>query len=139
MTKPKAEHEKVGQGVGGGFDARVLTEKEIIQVESLAATLRIEQIADYFGISEQTFSRIKQRQPKVLEAYKKGRAKIINNIGDNLIQSALEGDAVRQMFFLKTQAGWKEAKEEQTTSTNINISGVEYQIPSNNKKKKIEE
>jgi len=133
VTKPKAEHEKVGQGVGGGVKPRVLTEKEIVQVEALSATLRIEQVADYFGISEQTFSRIKSRQPEVMEAYKRGKAKTISQIGGNLIQSALEGDAVRQMFYLKTQAGWREAKEE--TNTNINISGVEYQIPANNKKK----
>lgn len=121
MTKPKAEHEKVGQGVGGGPKPRVLTENEIRQVEVLAQTLKIEQIAAFFGFSEPTFNRIKNRQPEVMIAYEKGIAKIVNKVGTNLIQKALAGDAVREIFFLKTRGGWKEDK----SATSVTVDAEE--------------
>lgn len=85
-----------------------LTDKQIEEVETLAAVLNQEQIADYFGIDSDTFTAIKNRNPEVFRLYKRGKARAIENIGSSLIQKAKDGDASSMMFYLKTQAGWKE-------------------------------
>ena len=67
----------MSQGEGGGRPQAVLEDEQIIQVESLAAVLSVEQIADYFGIGRTTFYSVMDRQPEVSERYKKGRAKAL--------------------------------------------------------------
>ena len=91
--------------------ARVLDEKELDQLEALAAVLSSEQIADYFGIGRTTFYDIMERQPEVTERYKKGRVKAIGSVGKGLLQKAMSGDTASAIFYLKTQAGWKETQQ----------------------------
>ena len=57
--------------------AITLTGDQCREVETLAALLNQEQIADYFGIARNTFRAICDRDPEVLERYKKGKAKAI--------------------------------------------------------------
>ena len=103
---------KIGnQGDGGGKPRIVLTPEQIDQVEKLAAVLNQQQIADYFGFSEDTFLAMKKRDPEVLRAYKRGKAKAIGTIGGNLINQAKDGNVTAAIFYLKTQAGWKETQE----------------------------
>lgn len=85
-----------------------LNDKQVTQVEALASVLTLEQIADYFGVARNTFTAICERQPEVLEHYKKGKTKAIANVAQNLIKQAQEGNTTAIIFFLKTQAGWKE-------------------------------
>ena len=94
----------------GGRPTTVLREDQLSQVEALASALTVEQIADYFGMGRTTFYEVMKRQPEVSERYKLGRAKIIFEIGDSLISKAREGDNAAMMFYLKTQAGWKETQ-----------------------------
>ena len=89
-------------------DPRILTDEEIAQVEALASVLTTEQIADYFGIGRTTFYQIMERQPEVSVRYKRGRAKAIGSVAKNLVTKAQNGDNAAMMFYLKTQAGWKE-------------------------------
>jgi DNA-binding XRE family transcriptional regulator len=102
---------KMSQGEGGGRPLTVFTEDKIIQVEKLASVLSKAQLADYLNISENTFRAIEERQPEVSEAYKRGKAKAIGNVATNLIQQAQAGNTTAAIFYLKTQAGWKEDKE----------------------------
>lgn len=92
----------------GGRPPIVLDSSQIAQVEALAAFLSIEQIADYLGIGRTTFYAILERQPEVSEHYKKGKAKAVGNIAKSLIRQAQEGNTTAAIFYLKTQAGWKE-------------------------------
>ena len=108
-----------------------LDEKQITQVEALAAFLTLEQIADYFGVTRPTFDAICQRQPEVFLQYKKGKSKAIANISQNLIKQAQDGNTTAAIFYLKTQAGWKETQQiDHTTNGNaiappvFNIVGV---------------
>jgi len=101
----------------GGRPAKVLTDEQVIQVESLGAVLSIEQIADYFGIGKTTFYEIMQRQPEVSERYKKGKAKAIGSVAQGLLQQARDGNTTAAMFYLKTQAGWKETQHLDHTSS----------------------
>jgi len=114
---------KIGnQGDGGGRPPVVFDEAQTAQVEALAAVLSKGQMADYFGISETTFRQVEERQPDVSDAYKRGKAKAIGNVAKNLIQQAQTGNIAAAIFYLKTQAGWKESKEEERELPQINIT-----------------
>ena len=86
----------------------VLTEDQVREVETLAALLNQDQIADYFGICRTTFRAICERDPEVGERYKRGKAKAIAHVANGLLQKARAGDTTSAIFYLKTQAGWRE-------------------------------
>ena len=107
----------------GGRPSKKLDDDQMSQVEALASVLSTEQMADYFGVGRTTFYEIMKRQPEVLERYKRGRAKAIGSVGKGLLQKAMSGDTASAIFYLKTQAGWKETQQvESTTDNNINIT-----------------
>ncbi len=113
---------KIGnQGDGGGRPMIEFTPEQITQLEALAAVLTKGQVADYFNISETTLRAIEQRQPEVFDAYKKGRVKQCVAMGSNLIQLAKAGNVAANIFYLKTQAGWKEQEVEAQEIPPINI------------------
>jgi hypothetical protein len=116
----------------GGRPAKTLTDEQRAQVEALAAYLTQEQIADYFGIGKTTWYAMLDREPDIAERYKRGKAKAIGAIAQSLIQQARDGDKVAAMFYLKTQAGWRETHRLDHTSsdgafapTHIMIEGVD--------------
>jgi len=96
------------QGDGGGRPPIVFDEHQIKLVESLASVLSKKQLADYFAVSETTLRAIEARQPEVSDAYKKGKSKAIAGIASNLISQARKGNMTAAIFYLKTQAGWRE-------------------------------
>lgn len=107
---------KIGkQGDGGGRPLVVFDAAQTAQVEALAAVLSKGQMADYFNISETTLREIESRQPEVSDAYKRGKAKAIGNVAKNLIQQAQNGNISAAIFYLKTQAGWKETQVSEHT------------------------
>lgn len=81
---------------------------QVREVETLAALLSQDQIADYFGIGRTTFYEICKRQPDVAERYKRGKAKAIAHVAKGLLQRARDGCKTSSIFYLKTQAGWRE-------------------------------
>lgn len=86
----------------------LLTEEQCREVETLAALLNQDQIADYFGIARNTFRAICERDEEVFERYKRGKAKAIAHVANGLLQKARAGDTTSAIFYLKTQAGWRE-------------------------------
>lgn len=86
----------------------MLTTDQAREVETLAALLNQDQIADYFGIACNTFRAICDRDEEVFAHYKKGKAKAIAHVANGLLQRARAGDTVSSIFYLKTQAGWRE-------------------------------
>lgn len=95
----------------GGRPKTVLTDEQIAQVEALAAYLSINDIAYFFDISERSFLDIKNRDPRVEEAYKKGKAKAISFVASKLMNIIREEENTPTklsaiIFYLKTQAGW---------------------------------
>lgn len=109
----------MAQGEGGGRPIVEFDASQVAQVEALAAVLNKKQIADYFCICENTLRAVEERQPEVFEAYQKGRSKAIAGVGSNLIQQAKRGNVAAAIFYLKTQAGWKE-----DTPTETNLPGM---------------
>ena len=120
------------QGDGGGRPIVEFTLEQITQLEALAAVLTKGQIADYFSISETTLRAIEERQPEVSDAYKKGRVKQCASMGSNLIQLAKAGNVAANIFYLKTQAGWKEqeAETQEIPQINIVVDGRAINAPS---------
>lgn len=105
-----------------------LTDEQRIQVEALAAYLSQEQIADYFGIGKTTWFAILQRDPDISERYKRGKAKAVGAVAQNLIKKARDGDNACMMFYLKTQAGWRETSHVDHTSSDGSMSPKEVII-----------
>ncbi|MDY4280849.1 MAG: hypothetical protein SOX56_07265 [[Pasteurella] mairii] len=101
----------------GGRPQKNLNEEQLAQVEALAAFLTMEQIADYFCIAKSTFQAICERQPEVFSRYKKGRTNAVGTIAKSLIQQAREGNLSAQIFYLKTQGGWRETNNLDLTSS----------------------
>ena len=109
------------QGEGGGKPLIVFNDEQVIELKALAAVLTKGQIADYFDITEKTLRAIEARQPEVFTAYKKGRANQINTMGANLVTLATQGNVAANIFYLKTQGGWKEEQPEAQDIPPINI------------------
>jgi len=114
-----------------GRPAKTLTEKQRGEVETLAAFLSIEQLADYFGIGRTTFYALAEKDPEILEHYKRGKSKAIAHIAQGLIQKARAGDTTSAIFFLKTQARWRETERHEITGADggpLELSRIERVI-----------
>ena len=88
-----------------------LSPSQVQEVETLAALLTQAQIADYFGISRTTFLALLERDAEVAVHYKRGKAKAIAHVANGLLQKARSGHTASMIFYLKTQAGWRETAE----------------------------
>lgn len=114
-----------------GRPAKQLTDKQRGEVETLAAFLSIEQLADYFGIGRTTFYALAEKDPEILEHYKRGKSKAIAHIAQGLIQKARAGDTTSAIFFLKTQARWRETERHEITGADgapIELARIERVI-----------
>jgi len=91
-----------------GRKPKTLTTEQMAQVEALAAYLSQDQIADYFGTTRTTFAAMIERDAEISVRYKRGKAKAIGTVAHGLLQKARNGDTTSAIFYLKTQAGWRE-------------------------------
>lgn len=85
--------------------------EHILLIESMAghgATL--DQIATVLGISPRTLDHWLKRED-VQACYKRGKLRAIDQVAGKLYAKALAGDVASMIFYLKTQAGWREVKE----------------------------
>lgn len=98
------------QGDGGGRPMKTLSPEQTEEVEKLASMLNKKQIAEYYGMTEKTFRAVEERQKEVFTAYKRGKSKAIVSVAGNLIKQAQNGNTSAAIFYLKTQAGWKETE-----------------------------
>lgn len=108
----------------GGRPPITLTDEQVAQIEALGSVLSIEQIADYFGVGKTTFYAIMERQPEVSERYKKGKAKAIGSVAQGLLQQARDGNTTAAMFYLKTQAGWRETQQIDHTTNGESLNAA---------------
>ena len=94
----------------------IFSETDLKTVQKLSSSLSVEQIAGYFGISKTTYYEVAKRQPELLERYKQGKAKRIAQYGELVHQYILNGDKDLLKFYLRTQAGWSEKKDEKAVT-----------------------
>ena len=106
----------------------VFSSQDLDIVSCLSATMSVEQIAGYFGISKTTFYEVAKRQPELLERYQQGKCKRIAEYSEIVHQHILNGDKDLLKFYLRTQAGWTDKKEEipvtELPPINIQLVGV---------------
>tara|TARA_R110002096_G_scaffold82679_2_gene192307 strand:+ start:27 stop:425 length:399 start_codon:yes stop_codon:yes gene_type:complete len=101
---------KGNQGEGGGRPKIVLTEEQLAEIGTLAPYLTADQLADTIGISRSKFFEILQENEEVSGLYKKAKGKAVANVANNLVLQAQNGNTTAAIFYLKTQAGWKETE-----------------------------
>ena len=103
---------------------------DLAKVEELASQgLTNAQIAACLGICEDTLYTKQRQLTEFSEAIKKGRASGIQQVSNALFEAALSGNVTAMIFFLKTQAGWKEPPvPEQKYSREELIELVEQEI-----------
>lgn len=98
---------------------------DLKQVESLAANgLTDEQIASALGISRTTLASRKRENEQFVQAIKRGKAKGIALVTNKLMESIKGGNMTGMIFFLKTQAGWKETTVQEHTGANGGVIQV---------------
>lgn len=100
--------ERRAEGDRGGKVPLVLTPEQVEQVKILSSYMTQKQIGDFFGFTDRTFRRLKERQPSIESAYKMGRAAGLGRVAESLYQMAINGDLGAAIFYLKTQGGWRE-------------------------------
>jgi hypothetical protein len=101
---------KGNQGEGGGRPKIVLTEEQLTEIGTLAPYLTADQLADTIGISRSKFFEFLQKDEKVSGLYKKAKGRAVANVANNLVMQAQNGNTTAAIFYLKTQAGWKETE-----------------------------
>ena len=102
-AKPEpAEPKKAGR------PAKTLTYDQEVQLEALASMLSVPQIADHFGMSRSLLFKIMAEDPDIRSRYDMGRAKAVEAVAGKLLEKARGGDLAAMIFYLKTQAGWRE-------------------------------
>lgn len=98
-----------------GTKPKTLTYDQEVELEHLAAYLTVEQIADHFGMARSTLFRIMSDEPDIRARYDMGRAKKIAAVAGRLMEKIDKGDVACILFFLKTQAGWRETNKLEVT------------------------
>jgi len=102
----------------------VFTDEQRAELKTLGAVLTQQQLADYFGFDKDTLQQIFKRDSEALLMYKKGRSKAIADIAGSLISKARDGDTTSIIFYLKTQAGWREISRDEAENNNTQVTGI---------------
>ena len=80
--------------------------EQLEELKMIAPVCTLQEIADYFGFSIDTFQRLKSRDEEVLRIYKKAKIQAKAMVGGSLMKKALAGDTTAAIFYMKTQGGW---------------------------------
>ncbi len=126
------------QGEGGGRPPIQLTNDQLDTIGKLAPYLTVEQLAGVLKISRKTFFNLMERNEEVFTLYKKAKGEAIASVANNLVLQAQNGNTSAAIFYLKTQAGWKETDrheivgdEEQPFVWKIQVMNPAKEIESN--------
>ena len=91
---------------------RKMIEIDLEEVEKLSAIgLNEQQVADSLGISVPTLERRKKDSEDFVSALKRGKAKGIAQVANNLFKQSKDGNVSAGIFFMKNRAGWKDKTE----------------------------
>jgi len=101
-----------------------LTKSQRKELHTLGAVLNQQQLADYFGFHKDTLQEIFKRDKEALRMYKKGRQQAIVDVAGSLLTKARSGDTASAIFYLKTQAGWREVSRDEVENNNTEVTGI---------------
>tara|TARA_A100001234_G_C12506878_1_gene334345 strand:- start:13 stop:372 length:360 start_codon:yes stop_codon:yes gene_type:complete len=107
---------------------RKFTDEEIDELEKLAPALTHEQIARYFGISDNTLREILKRDKRVSEVYNRSLTKAGILMIDKLYDKAMEGDYQSMKLWLSQRMGWTEKSRQEISGPDGNPIDVDTQI-----------
>ena len=101
------------------------TDEQLGLIQGYAPFLNQGQIADRLGVSQNGFRNAMERDPRIKEAIKKGKAEKIEKVAATLVEKALGGNIVAAIFYLKAQAGWKDDGSAQDEPQPLTINLVQ--------------
>ncbi len=102
-----------------GKPAWVPTKEQLEQAHKLAGLgLNKKQIAEALGIGYSTLMDKQNEYPEFEEAINKGRAQGIAHVAGKLMAKVSALDTASIIFYLKTQAGWREGQTIEMTGAN---------------------
>ncbi len=98
---------------GGNMARRIPITKEMIKTakECAGQGMTIEQIAQMLGFGKTKVFKEMKANEDFAEAIRSGQAKGIEQVTNALFNSALGGNAVAMVFYLKNRAGWRDKQE----------------------------
>lgn len=89
--------------------APIVTEDLIAHVRKLAGLgLTITQIHDYYGVTDKTWLKLRKKHPQLELAQKQGRSVNHEYVAGKLRKKIEQDNLGAIIFYLKTQAGWRE-------------------------------
>jgi len=89
-----------------------ITPDILIEVEGLVkAGMSNKQLAEYYGVSEDTWYRYKADNEELDHVVRTAKMRTTSIIASRLVQLCLEDNVPSIIFYLKTQGRWTEAKE----------------------------
>lgn len=116
-------------GNGRGRGRPKIEGLDLAVIEQLAGKLNQEQIADKLSICGRTLRRRIHDDPAFKSAYQRGKANAIDAVAESLFCRAARGDTTAAIFYLKTQAGWKETQRIETEqNVNVNVSDARQRV-----------
>ena len=107
---------------------RKLTDEEIDELEKLAPSLTHEQIARYFGISDNTLREILKREKRVSEVYNRSKTRAGILLIDKLYDKAMEGDYQSMKLWLAQRMGWTEKSRQEITGADGGPVDVDQEV-----------
>jgi hypothetical protein len=113
---PKKRGNKPGSNGGGGAGPKpdpFTSKKELEKLKDYAKSgIRVEDIAAIYHMAKSTLYNLMKSNPAIRLAIDEGRATALHKIGKSLFDRAIEGDLTAQIFYLKTQGGWRDKSED---------------------------
>ena len=103
-----------------------ITDKVIRDIEILSGLgLTTRQLHGYFGVSAGTWANRRAKYPQIDVAFHRGKSKQIAHVSQSLQKQINSGNVTAMIFYLKTQAGWKEdnsAAEDEKINAPSNVT-----------------
>lgn len=106
-----------------------VTDEIIVTTEKLSSLgLTLEQIRDYFGISNGMWISRKKEYPELGLALKRGRSKRIAKVSGRLMEQIDAGNVPAMIFYLKTRAGWRDESLHQDNDNDENDTKITINV-----------
>ncbi len=122
-------------GKGGKVKgAGLFNSLNVAHVERMAeAGMSRQQIGNYYGVTGQRIGQLIREHPELDEAFSRGLSKGIEKASNKLMELIENGNLIATIFYLKAQAGWKEAQYVKDIPDLSNAPRVQIYIPDNSR------
>lgn len=120
MANPKRNLRAKVSAPYGRRPSLIVDEKLIEKAKELSGKgLTQQQMSDYFSVVPETWYSYQDKYPELREAIKVGRARTIAYVASKLMTAISNNSVAAMIFYLKTQAGWKEQRDEVAAGSSV--------------------